>query len=277
MAELSAAQVMALRKKTGLPMMECKEALTECHGDEAAAIEWLTQKHKGKMEARSDRETGEGRVGLYIAPDGKTGGIIELRCETAPVAKNEMFVNLANMIAKVVAEGNEKAPAAGSVKEKVDKQFTEVYGRLRESMNIGDCRKVTADALAAYVHFDGKTGVLIGLKGNPKDGEVGKNLAMHATSLRPIAASREGVPPAEVEKVRAFAIAQAKEEGKPEQIVAKIAEGKVNAFFAEKVLVEQEHVRSDVYGKKKVKDVLAENGVTGVTELVYMTVGVGAA
>jgi len=277
MAELTAGQVMALRKKTGLPMMECKEALTECNGDEAAAIEWLSRKHKGKMEARSDRETGEGRVGIYISPDGTTGAICELRCETAPVAKNDMFISLANKIAEVVAKGNEKAPAADSIRGAVEAQITEVYGKLRETMNIGDCRRVAADALAGYVHFDGKTGVLIGLKGKPKDADVGKNLAMHATSLRPIAPNRESVPAAEVEKVRQFAIEQAKEEGKPEQIVGKIADGKVNAFYAEKVLVEQEHVRSDVYGKKKVKDVLAEHGVTGVTELVYMTVGAGAA
>jgi elongation factor Ts len=273
MAELKAAQVMALRKKTGLPMMECKEALTECDGDEAGAIEWLTKKHKGKMEARSDRETGEGRVGQFISADGKSGGIIELRCETAPVAKNEMFIDLANKIAQVVAEGGDAAPDAEGVKEQVEAQFTEVYGKLRETMNIGICRKVTGDALAGYVHFDGKSGVLLGLTGTPANDDVGKQLAMHATSLRPLAANRDGVPADEVEKVRQLAIEQAKEDGKPEQIVEKIAEGKVNAFYAEKVLVEQEHVRSDLYGKKKVKDVLAENGVTGVTEMVYIAVG----
>lgn len=273
MAELTAGQVMALRKKTGLPMMECKEALTECNGDEAAAIDWLTKKHKGKMEARSDRETGEGRIGVYISPDGKAGGIIELRCETAPVAKNEMFIDLANKIAEAVAKGGEKTPAADSIRGQVEAQITEVYGKLRETMNIGACHKVTGDALASYVHFDGKSGVLIGLTGKPANAEVGKNLAMHATSLKPIAANRDGVPASEVEKVREMAKAQAKEEGKPDQIIDKIAEGKVNAFYAEKVLVEQEHVRSDVYGKKKVKDVLAENGVSGVTEMVYLTVG----
>ncbi|HRX83866.1 MAG TPA: translation elongation factor Ts [Phycisphaerae bacterium] len=273
MADTTAGQVMALRKKTGLPMMECKEALTECKGDEAAAIEWLTKKHKGKMEARSDRETGEGRIGVYISPDGTTGGIIELRCETAPVAKNEMFIDLANKIAEQVAKGSEKNPSGESIGAALEAQVTEVYGKLRETMKIGACYKVTGDSLASYVHFDGKSGVLIGLKGKPADADVSKNLAMHATSLKPIAANREDVPDTEVAKVRELAVAQAKEEGKPEQIVDKIADGKVNAFYAEKVLIEQEHVRSDVYGKKKVKDVLAENGVTGVTEMVYLTVG----
>ncbi len=274
MAELSAATVMALRKKTGLPMMECKEALAECNGDEAAAIEWLTKKHKGKMEARSDRETGEGRIGIYISPDGTTGGIVELRCETAPVAKNEMFINLANAMAEHVAKGAEVSPSADSVRSALENQITDVYGKLRETMNIGVCRKVTGDALASYVHFDGKSGVLIGMTGKPASDDVGKNLAMHATSLRPLAANREDVSAADVEKVRQMAVTQAKEEGKPDQIVDKIAEGKVNAFYAEQVLVEQEHVRSDVYGKKKVKDVLAENGVTGVTDMVYLAVGV---
>ncbi|MCB9849429.1 MAG: translation elongation factor Ts [Phycisphaerales bacterium] len=273
MAELTAAQVMALRKKTGLPMMECKEALAESNGDEVAAIEWLTKKHKGKMDARSDRETGEGRIGTYISPDGKSGGIIELRCETAPVAKNEMFIDLANNIAKVVAEGSEGSPSADSVKGAVDTEFTEVYGKLRETMKIGACHKVTGDALTAYVHHDGKSGVLIGMTGTPKDADVGKQLAMHATSLKPLAANRDGIPADEVEKVRQLAIDQAKDEGKPAQIVEKIAEGKVNAFYAEQVLVEQEHVRSDLYGKKKVKDVLAENGVTGVSQMVYLAVG----
>jgi elongation factor Ts len=249
MAELSAALVMGLRKKTGLPMMECKEALTECNGDEAAAIEWLTKKHKGKMEARSDRETGEGRIGLYISPDGTKGGIVELRCETAPVAKNDMFIDLANAMAEQVANGSEDSPSADSIRAALEAKITEVYGKLRETMNIGGCRKVTGDSLASYVHFDGKSGVLIGMTGKPADEDVAKNLAMHATSLRPMAANRDGVPADEVEKVRSFAIEQAKGEGKPEQIIEKIAEGKVNAFYAEKVLIEQEHVRSDIYGK----------------------------
>jgi len=273
MAETSAAQVMALRKKTGLPMMECKEALAECNGDETAAIDWLTKKHKGKMEARSDRETGEGRIGIYITPEGDRGGIIELRCETAPVAKNDMFIDLANHIARVVAEGAEDQPNADEVKKVVETKFTEVYGKLRETMNLGACYKVTGESMASYVHFDGKSGVLIGLTGKPTNDEVGKNLAMHATSLRPLAANRDDVSPVEVSKVREMAVAQAKEDGKPEQIVEKIADGKVNAFYAEKVLVEQEHVRSDIYGKKKVKDVLAENGVSGVTQMVFLAVG----
>lgn len=264
---------MALRKKTGLPMMECKEALVECGGDEAAAIEWLTKKHKGKMETRSDRETGEGRVGVYINEAGTVGGIVELRCETAPVGKNEMFIDLANKLAAKVADGSEDSPSADALRASMEADITHVYGKLRETMNIGICRKLTGDALTYYVHHDGKSGVLIAMSGSPASEDVGKHLAMHVTFHNPIAIDRDGVPAEDVEKVRTEAIAQAKEGGKPEGVIDKIAEGKVNAFFAEKVLLEQEHARSDLYGKKRVKDVLAEHGVTGVTGIARVAIG----
>lgn len=273
MAELSASQVMALRKKTGLPMMECKEALKEAGGNEESAMEWLRKKHKGKMDSRSDRETGEGRIGTYISDDGKVGAIVELRCETAPVGKNEMFIKLADNIAKYVASQDAAAPDGADVQKAMESDITDVYGKLRETMNVGVCRKVTGDAVTSYVHHDGKSGVMLALSGNPTDDEVGKNLGMHATAFKPLAVDRDGVPAEKVEQVRAEAKQQAKDEGKPDQIVEKIAEGKVNAFYAECVLLEQEHARSDVYGKKKVKDVLKENGVTGVSEMVYIAVG----
>lgn len=271
--ELSAAQVMALRKKTGLPMMECKQALTECGGDEANAIEWLKKKHKGKMESRGDRETGEGRIGVYIDPSRKTGAIIELRCESAPVGKNELFIDLANNIGRYVAEGSENSPDPATVQKAMESQITEVYGQLRETMNVGTCRKVTGEVLESYVHHDGKSGVLVAMSGKPIDGEVGKNLAMHIAFHKPVAIDRNGVPADKVESVRSEAQAAAREEGKPEGVIGKIAEGKVNAYFAECVLLEQEHARNDVYGRKKVKDVLSEHGVSGVSDMVFLAVG----
>lgn len=273
MAELTASQVMALRKKTGLPMMECKQALTANAGDEAAAIEWLKEKHKGKMETRSDRETGEGRVGVYISADGATGGIVELRCETAPVGKNEMFISLANSLAEYVAKGDDNAPKSEAVHAANEAAITDVYGKLQETMNIGICRKLTGDALAAYVHHDGKSAAMLAMVGKPSNDDVGKNTAMHATFHKPVAVNRDGVAADKISEIREKAIADAKESGKPEGVVDKIAEGKVNAYCSEIVLLEQEHARSDVYGKKKVKDVLKENGVTDVTEMVLVVVG----
>lgn len=273
MAELTASQVMALRKKTGLPMMECKQALTASAGDESAAIEWLKEKHKGKMETRSDRETGEGRIGVYISEDGTTGGIVELRCETAPVGKNEMFINLANALAEHVAKGSEDAPSAESVHEANKTAMTDVYGKLRETMNIGLCRKLTGDALAAYVHHDGKSAALLAMSGKPTNEDVGKHTAMHATFHKPVAVNREGVPAEKLKEIRDTAVADAKASGKPEGVIDKIADGKVDAYCAEIVMLEQEHARSDVYGKKKVKDVLREHGVTDVTDMVLVVVG----
>jgi elongation factor Ts len=190
------------------------------------------------------------------------------------VAKNDMFINLANGIAKHVALGGEKSPDPEKVRGAMESQMTEVYGKLRETMNLGKCSKVSGESLACYVHHDGKSGVMIAMKGKPQDVELGRNLAMHAASIKPVAANREDVPADQVNKVREEARVQAKAEGKPDPIVDKIAEGKVSAFYAQCVLMEQEHVRSDVYGAKtKVKDVLAKGGVTGVTEMVYMVVG----
>ncbi|MBI4717754.1 MAG: translation elongation factor Ts [Planctomycetes bacterium] len=276
MAAITAQLVKDLREKTDLPMMECKQALTECNGDMESAVEWLRRKHKGKLADRSGRVTGEGRVGIYISEDRKTGAIIELQCETAPVAKNELFVGLANAFARKVAHGTAASPDPQAVRgdAEMDHMFTDVFGRLRESMNLAQCRRVTGNYLTSYVHHDGKSGVLLALDAAPKsDKNIGADLCMHTLFSMPIAVDRNSVPAAEVEKVRAAAIDVAKTEGKPESIVAKIAEGKVNAFYAERVLLEQFHVKTDDYGKAKVGDVLKAAGVKTVTDMVIMKVG----
>lgn len=277
MAAVTPQAVKELRERTDLPMMECKQALTECGGDMTAAVEWLRKKHKGKMADRAGRATGEGRIAIYIDPARKFGGIIELQCETAPVAKNEFFVNLANAFARNVAEGKEAAPSPDTVRQvpDLDRQFTEVFGRLRETMNLAKCRRVTGEYLASYVHHDGKSGVLLALNAVPKsEKNIGADLCMHALFSLPAAVDRAGVPAETVERVRREAMEAAKAEGKPESIVAKIAEGKVNAFYAERVLMEQFHVKTDDYGKNaRIADVLKAAGVTAVTDMAIFKVG----
>lgn len=276
MADITPQMVKELRAKTDLPMMECKQALTEAKGDMEAAVEWLRNKHKGKLAERADRATGEGRIGVYIAPDRRSGGIIELQCETAPVGKNEQFIQLANFIAKRVAEGTQEAPDPASIRgdSEVDARFTDVFGRLRETMNLRQCRRVEGACLASYVHHDGKSGVLLALDAEPKsDKNVAADLCMHSLFTNPLAVDRTGVPASEVDAVRADALRMAKAEGKPEQIAGKIAEGKVAAFFGERVLMEQLHVKTDDYGKAKVGDILKQAGVNAVTDLVVMRVG----
>lgn len=277
MAAITAQMVKDLREKTDLPMMECKQALTECSGDIDSAIEWLRKKHKGKMADRSGRVTGEGRIAIHIDPAKKIGGIIELQCETAPVGKNELFVNLANAFAKKVAMGAEASPNPETVRgdAELDRMFTDVFGKLRETMNLTRCRRVAGAHLSSYVHHDGKSGVLLAFDAEPKsDKNIGGDLCMHTLFSMPAAIDRTGVPTDLVAGVRAAATEAAKAEGKPEQIITKIADGKVNAFYAERVLMEQFHVKTDDYGKNaKIADVLKAAGVKAVTDMVIMKVG----
>jgi elongation factor Ts len=276
MAAISAKMVMDLRGKTDLPMMECKHALNECNGNIDEAMEWLRKKHKGKMSERADRATGEGRISVYIDDARKVGAIIELQCETAPVAKNELFVELAAAIARTVAAGPEASPDGETIRQnpEVDSKFTDVFGRLRETMNLRSCRKIEGEFLCSYVHHDSKSGVVLALNATPKsDKNVGADLCMHTLFTKPLAIDRSGVPAEKVNKVRNDAIEAAKAEGKPEQIVEKIAQGKVNAYYAEQVLMEQLHVKTDDYGKAKIADVLKQAGVTAITEMALLVVG----
>lgn len=275
MAAVTAQMVKDLRERTDLPMMECKQALNECNGDSDAAVEWLKKKYKGKMSDRAGRETGEGRIAVYIDPSKKVGAIIELRCETAPVAANDLFNNLANAFAKKAAEWKSGAPTPEALRSDpaLDVQFTEVFGRLRETMNLANARRITGGYLTSYIHHDGKSGVLIALDAPPKGDNIGPDLCMHTTFSKPMAIARESIPKEQIDKVRASAIEMARSEGKKEEIVAKIAEGKVSAFCAENALVEQLHARNDVYGKKTVKQVLQEAGVNAVTDMALLRVG----
>ena len=272
MANITAQMVKGLREATGLPMMECKQALTENNGDSEAARAWLRKKHKGKMADRADRQTGEGRVSICINDSGTVGGIIELQCETAPVAKNDLFVGLADAFAKVAA-GGVTDPEQLRAAPGMDAQFTEVYGKLRETMNLTRAHRVEGAYLSSYIHHDGKIGVLVAFDAVPTADSIGPDLCMHAAFANPLAIDRDGVPADQVEAVRTEARELAVSDGKKPEIVEKIVEGKVNAFYAEKALMEQLHARSDVYGKKKVRDVLKEAGVSQVVGLVYLKVG----
>jgi len=275
MSTITASAVKQLREVTGLPYMECKQALMECNGDFEQAKEWLRKRHKGKLEERAGRETGEGRIGVYVSPDRRTGALVELQCETAPVAKNEVFVALADAFAKKVAEGPVEKPDPAGIRNdpSLDALFVETYGKLRETMNLIRCHRVQGEFVASYVHHDGKTGVLVALDAAPKSETVAADLCMHAAFAQPLAIDANGIPAAEIEKVRQQGREAAKDEGKPDAIVEKIVEGRVKAFVGEKALMEQLHARSDVYGKKTVRQVLADAGVSAVVGLAYMKVG----
>lgn len=276
MTAITAQMVKTLRERTDLPMMECKQALTECAGEIETALEWLRKRHKGKMAERAGRATGEGRISVFIDDAGKIGGMVEVQCETTPVAHNDVFIELANFVARRVADGSEKNPDPEGLRKdpEVDAMFTNVFGKLREAMNLKKCRRVTGEYLASYIHHDGKSGILLALDSEPQsDKNIGADLCMHTLFMEPLAIDRSGVPAEQVEKVRNEAIEIAREEGKPEQIIVKIADGKVNAFFAQRVLMEQLHVKTDDYGKKKIGDILKQAGVNAVTDVAIMRVG----
>jgi elongation factor Ts len=275
MPEITAGLVKSLREKTDLPMMDCKRALEEAGGNMDKAIENLKKQHRGKLETKADRETGEGRIGVLIGKG--VAGIVEVRCETAQVAKSDPFIKLCNDVAAAVANQPDSSPSPETVLttklsdgHTVKDAMGDVFGKVGENMKITRARRITGSCFGSYVHHDGKTGVLVAVEGKPANPDVLKDLCQHIAFSKPAGIRREDIPAKQVEEVRELARAVARDEGKPAQIVDKIADGKVNAWFAERVLLEQEHVKVT---KTKVGDVLKQNGVTGVTDMVVMVVG----
>jgi len=253
--QISATAVKQLRDRTNSPMMECKLALTEAQGDMDKAVEILTKKNKLIAAKRGDKETAEGRIGTFIDPVKKIGAIIEVRCESAPVAKSEQFVALVNDLARQVAI---KAPATvedllaqpfcDTPAKTVNDRINEVIGIIRENMKPVRLVRMTG-LLGSYVHHDGATGVLLQVEGNSADAQLLRDICMHITAKNPLVANREEVPAERIAKEKEIAQAQIREDpknaGKPANIVEKIAEGKLKTWFAENVLVEQPFVKDD--------------------------------
>ncbi|MEZ6234859.1 MAG: translation elongation factor Ts [Phycisphaerales bacterium] len=244
MSDISAKVVMMLRNKTGLPMMACKEALAEAGGDADKAEELLRKKLKGKMESRSDRPAGEGRVGIAVNEGAGAGAIVEVRCETDFTAKNEKFIKAVNDIAKMALMA-----AGGEVG--VTPDMTAILDDLRASTgeNISYTRghKISGEtgttAFGQYVHHDGKTGVLIQAEGSIND-ETLRQICMHVTAAtpRPVGVTADDIPAEIVEKERRFRVEQAIESGKPKEIAEKMVEGGMKKFYGEIALMEQPFV-----------------------------------
>jgi len=251
MPEITAATVRALRERTGLPMMDCKKALTECQGDEEAAVDWLRKKGQKISGGGSGRETGFGRMGLYTGLQAKTGGMVELKCESAPVAGNEEFVQLAQDLAKQLATG----PGADSADALLDQaspskagktlreQRDDLMNRIREVFNIGRMIRFEG-ACSGYSHNSGTvSGVLLEVKGSSE--EAARNICMHVAAMRPKSLSIEELDPTVVARERAVLTEAARAEGKPESIIDKMVEGRMRNFYAESVLREQPYVKDD--------------------------------
>lgn len=274
MAVITAAMVKELRVKTDAPMMECKKALTEADGNMEQAEEILRVKLGNKATKAASRITADGVVAIYIDEPGKIGAIVELNSETDFVAKNADFIAFANDIAKLVAENKPADVAALSALPLNGSTVVEVrkglIGKIGENISIRRFQIIEGKGkLSTYIHGGAKIGVIVDVVGG--NDEVAHDVAMHIAASKPKALDKDGVDQNLIETERRVAIEKARENGKPEHLIEKIAEGSVNKFLKEVTLLSQPFVKDD---SKSVGELLKSNGAT-VSAFALFVVGEG--
>ncbi len=263
MAEITAAVVKLLRDRTNLPMMDCKKALQESGGDLEKAIELLRKAGAKTMEKRVGRETSAGRIAVRADIDAGVGAMVELQCESAPVANNAEFVQLANDLARQLAEGPGAAtpeallsqPSPSKTAPTLRQQFEELNNRIREAFKVERIERIDGHC-AGYAHHNGAAGVLLHYEGGPV--ELARDICMHIAAMRPAVVFKEELDPAVVAKEREILSEASRKEGKPENIIAKMVEGRLRNFYAECCLAEQPFVKDD---KKSVGQVAQAAGM----------------
>jgi elongation factor Ts len=256
---ITAADINKLRQSTGAGMMDCRKALTETNGDFEAAIDWLRKKGQKVAALRGDRDAKEGVVLAKTTADGKTGITLCLSCETDFVSKNADFVAFTQSIMDAAIANNVK-----SVDElnslsingaKIADLVNDKLASIGEKIGISKFERIDADYVASYVHGANRMGVLVGL--NKESVEAGKDVAMQIAAMNPVAVDASSVSPEIVEREKSIVTEQIKADpkmaGKPEEMIAKIADGKLNAFFKENTLLAQPFVKD---GSKSVGDYL---------------------
>jgi len=251
MSAITAQDVNKLRTMTGAGMMDCKKALTEAEGDFEKAIEILRKKGQKVSASRSDRDAKEGSVFVKTSDDNKEAVLIALNCETDFVAKNEEFQNLGKLVADT-AFAKKSADKDALLAEKVGEltindRITELVGKIGEKIEISAFVHMTGEAVVPYIHAGSKLGVLVSLKGvNGKDvTDAGKDVGMQIAAMNPVAVDEKGVDKTLIEKEIEIAKAQIIAEGKPENMVDKIAQGKLNKFFKDNTLLPQVFVKDN--------------------------------
>jgi elongation factor Ts len=266
MAEISAAAVKTLREQTGLPMMDCKKALQESAGDIERAVEWLRKKGAKVMEKRAGRAATAGRIAIYVAPDEQRSSMVDLRCESAPVANTKEFAQLANDMAQQLAVGPGAAtpeellaqPSPSGKGRTLKEQFEELNNRIREVFKVERIARIDGRS-GGYAHHNAAAGVLLEFEGG--NGEVARDICMHVAALRPAVVHKEELDPVAVDKEREILSAQARQEGKPESIIAKMVEGRLRDFYAKSCLAEQPIANEMKFGKKNVAQVAKDAGM----------------
>ena len=260
--QITASQVNELRQKTGAGMMDCKKALTEAEGNYEKAIDILRKKGAAVAAKRAEKTANEGLVLIKISDDKKTGVIAEINCETDFVAKSNDFINLADSVLQIVFKqkpANKEDLLANN--PTLNNQVNDVMGKVGEKIEISRfaVEKVSEGVVVGYVHLGSKLGVLVKFEGTTSGqdelAEIGKDIAMQVAAMKPICVYREEVPKVLIEKEIDIYKEIARKEGKPEQILEKIATGKINKFYQENCLVEQAFIKDNT---KTVNDLLKE-------------------
>jgi len=281
MAAITAAAVMALREKTGLPMMECKKALAECGGDTEQAVDWLRKQGVKTQALRADRETSMGRLAIFTDLEKGVGTLIELKCESAPVAGSPDFKDFVNDIAKTLALGT----GAASPEELLDQKSQahpektlrelkdDLFNRMREVFELSRICRIDAPC-GGYAHHDGSKAALVEISGETTGStaaEVAKDVAMHIVALSPQAIVKEDLDQKVVDKERDILTEAAKQEGKPDNIIQKMIEGRLRNFFSQCVLLEQPFVKDD---KQSVGELVKSAGLE-VNRMEHWKIGSG--
>lgn len=273
MAEITAAMVKELREKTDAPMMECKKALAEGGGDMAKAEEILRVKLGNKASKAASRVAAEGVVSIFVDAAAKLGAIVEVNSETDFVAKNADFLQFAKDLAALIAARDPTdVPALSSLAlggGTVESTRTSLVGKIGENISVRRFARVQAKGqLASYIH-GGKIGVLVDVVGG--DADLGKDVAMHIAASKPKSIDATGVPSDALDTERRIALEKAREAGKPEAMLEKIAEGSVQKFLREVTLLGQIFVKND---KQTIEQLLKANGAS-VKDFVLYVVGEG--
>lgn len=266
MAEITAAAVKKLREMTGLPMMECKRALAEAGGDPEAAVELLRKAGQKTAEKQAGRKTSAGRIAVYADMAAGVGAIVEVKCESAPVAANDEFVALADDMVRQLATGPGAEtpdellaqPSPGKPGRTLKEQFDELYNRIRENFQFERLARIDGPC-GGYAHHNGAVGVILEVEGGTP--ELAKDICMHIAAMRPTVVSKDELDPDAVAKEREILAEAARQEGKPEKIIEKMVEGRLRNYYATYCLEDQGFVKAED-GKTTVAQVAKQGGMT---------------
>ncbi len=276
MSSISAKDVKALRDQTGAGMMDCKKALSEANGDIDAAMEILRKKGQKLSAKRADREAKEGVVIAKVSDDRTKGVVVRLSCETDFVAKNQDFVDLTAQVADIALAAL-PADKDGLAAQMIDgmtigDKVIEQTGVIGEKIELAGYEKIEASMVAPYIHMGYKAGVIVGLnKASDDIFDAGRDVAMQVAAMKPIAVDKDGVDSSVVEKEIEIGKEVARQEGKPEAMLEKIAMGKLNKFYKENTLLNQAFVKD---GKQSVSAYLkTKDPELTVTEFKHVTLG----